>query len=288
MFRASHVRLREAMPARLSGASLALLLVVLSVCAFAEKINDIRAQGYVTDLAGVISPATRQKIELLATEVEQKTGAQIAVVTVNSLEGQTREDYAVALYKHLGIGAKGKDNGVLILMAPKERQYRIEVGYGLEPVINDARAGDIGRQMVPDLRKGDYSTAALTATTGVAQFIAADAGVQLTGLPKRTAPPPTHELPWWVPFALFGGFFLLIRALARAGRRGGGPRAGAGGSGGMGSALPWILLGSGMGRGGSWGGGWGGSSGGWGGGGGGGFGGFGGGSSGGGGAGGSW
>ena len=276
------------MPARLSGASLALLLVVLSVCAFAEKINDIRAQGYVTDLAGVINPATRQKIELLATEVEQKTGAQIAVVTVNSLEGQTREDYAVALYKHLGIGAKGKDNGVLILIAPKERQYRIEVGYGLEPVINDARAGDIGRQMVPDLRKADYSAAALTATTGVAQFIAADAGVQLTGLPKRAAPPPTHELPWWVPFVLFGGFFLLIRALARAGRGGGGPRAGAGGSGGMGSALPWILLGSGMGRGGSWGGGWGGSSGGWGGGGGGGFGGFGGGSSGGGGAGGSW
>jgi uncharacterized protein len=275
------VRLRHAC------AYLALVLLALSACALAEKINDIRAQGYVTDLAGVINPATRQKIELLATEVEQKTGAQIAVVTVNSLEGQTREDYAVGLYKHLGIGAKGKDNGVLILIAPKERQYRIEVGYGLEPVINDARAGDIGRQMVPDLRTGDYSAAALTAATEVAQFIAADTGVQLTGLPKRAARPSRRELPWWVPFALLGGFFLLIRALSRAGR-GGGPRSGASGGGGMGSALPWILLGSGMGRGGSWGGGWGGSSGGWGGGGGGGFGGFGGGSSGGGGAGGSW
>jgi len=273
---------------RVACAYLALLLAALSACAFAEKINDIRPQGYVTDLAGVINPATRQKIELLATEVQQKTGAQIAVVTVNSLEGQTREDYAVALYKHLGIGAKGKDNGVLILIAPKERQYKIEVGYGLEPVINDARAGDIGRDMVPDLRKGDYSAAALTGATGVAQFIAADAGVQLTGLPKRAARPASREAPWWLPFVLFGGFFLLIRALARAGRRGGGPRAG-GGGGGMGSALPWILLGSGMGRGGSWGGGWGGSSGGWGGGGGGGgFGGFGGGMSGGGGAGGSW
>jgi len=271
---------------RLACAYLASLVVALSACGFAEKISDIRPQGYVTDLAGVIDPATRQKIELLATEVQQKTGAQIAVVTVNSLEGQTREDYAVALYKHLGIGAKGKDNGVLILIAPKERQYRIEVGYGLEPVINDARAGDIGRDMVPDLRKGDYSAAALTAATGVAQFIAADAGVQLTGLPKRAARPPSREAPWWLPFVLFGGFFLLIRALARAGRRGGGPRAGGGG--GMGSVLPWMLLGSGMGRGGSWGGGWGGSSGGWGGGGGGGFGGFGGGMSGGGGAGGGW
>jgi uncharacterized protein len=269
-------------------AYLALLLIALSAVAAAEKINDIRAQGYVTDLAGVIDPATRQKIELLATEVEQKTGAQIAVVTVNSLEGQTRDDYAVDLYKHLGIGTKGKDNGVLILIAPKDRQYKIEVGYGLEPVINDARAGDVGRDMVPDLRKGDYSAAALTGATGVAQFIAADAGVQLTGLPKRAARPPTHEAPWWLPFVLFGGFFLLVRALSRAGRRGGGPRSGATGGGGMGSALPWILLGSGMGRGGSWGGGWGGSSGGWGGGGGGGFGGFGGGMSGGGGAGGSW
>src|SRR5271157_5208939 len=195
---------------------LAALLLVVSATAQAEKINDIRAQGYVTDLAGVIDPATRQKIELMATEVEQKTGAQIAVVTVNSLEGQTREDYAVDLYKHLGIGTKGKDNGVLILIAPKERQYKIEVGYGLEPVINDARAGDVGREMVPDLRKGDYSAAALTGVTGVAQYIAADAGVQLTGLPQRKPRAPTRETPWWLPFVLFGAFFLLVRAFARA------------------------------------------------------------------------
>lgn len=262
-----------------------LLVVWLIQPAWAEKINDIQPQGYVTDLAQVITPATRQKIELLATELQQKTGAQLAVVTVNSFEGQTKEDYAADLYKHLGIGAKKDSRGVLILIAPKERQYRIEVGYGLEPVINDARAGDVGRAMVPDLRKGDYSAAAWTGATGVAQFIAADAGVQLTGLPQRAPRPPTHEAPWWLPFVLFGGFFLLIRALSRAGRGG---RGGTSGSGGMGGALPWILLGSGMGRAGSWGGGYGGSSGGWGGGGGGGFGGFGGGMSGGGGAGGSW
>lgn len=245
--------------------------------AAAEKIADIRAQGYVTDLAGVIDAATRQKIELLATEVEQKTGAQIAVVTVNSLEGQTREEYAVDLYKHLGIGSKKENKGVLILLAPKERQYRIEVGYGLEPVINDARAGDVGRAMAPDLRKGDYSAAALTGVSGVAQYIAEDAGVQLTGLPQRKPRAQAREAPWWLPFVLFGAFFLLIRALARGSRNRRPPPGSTGG--GMGSALPWMFLGSSMG------GGWGGSSGGWGGGGGGGFGG---GSSGGGGAGGSW
>ncbi len=261
-----------------------MLLVLLIQPGWAEKIADIQPQGYVIDLAQVINPETRQKIESLATEVQQKTGAQIAVVTVNSLEGQTREDYAADLYKHLGIGAKGKDNGVLILIAPKDRQYKIEVGYGLEPVINDARAGDVGRDMVPDLRKEDYSAAALIGATGVAQFIAADAGVQLTGVPKRAARPPTREAPWWLAWVIIGGIFLIIRAIVRAGRGGRGPR----GGGGMGSALPWILLGSGMGRRGGWGGGFGGSSGGWGGGGGGGFGGFGGGMSGGGGAGGSW
>jgi len=262
------------------------LIASLVPLAWSEKINDIQPQGYVTDLAGVINPATRQKIELLATEVEQKTGAQIAVVTVDSLEGQTREDYAVDLYKHLGIGSKKDNKGVLILLAPKEKQYKIEIGYGLEPVINDARAGDVGRAMVPDLRQGDYSAAALTGVSQVAQYIAADAGVTLTGLPQRRPRAPTHEAPWWLPFVLFGAFFLLVRALARAGRN---RRPPSGGSGGMGSALPWLLLGNAMGRGGSgWGGGFGGSSGGWGGGGGGGFGGFGGGMSGGGGAGGSW
>ncbi len=274
------------MPARSKPVLLLLLFVALMPSAWAEKINDIQPQGYVTDLAGVINPATRQKIELLATELQQKTGAQMAVVTVNSFDGESKEDYAAELYKHLGIGTKGKDNGVLVLIAPKERQYRIEVGYGLEPVINDARAGDVGREMLPDLRKSDYSAAAWIGAMGVAQYIAADAGVELTGLPKRTARSEKHEAPWWLPFVLLGGFFLLIRALARAGRRGGGPRSGGGG---MGGALPWMLLGSAMGRGGrSWGGGFGGSSGGWGGGGGGGFGGFGGGMSGGGGAGGSW
>ena len=276
------------MNARSKTGVLLAIVVSLALMAQAEKISSVRPQGYVTDLAGVINPATRQKIELLAAELEQKTGAQIAVVTVNSLEGETREQYAADLYKQLGIGTKGKDNGVLILIAPKERQYKIEVGYGLEPVINDARAGDVGRDMVPDLREGDYSGAALLGASELARMVADDAGVQLTGLPQRREATQKREAPWWLPFALLGGFFLLIRILAKAGRRGGGGPGGGGG--GMGSALPWLLLGNAMGsgRGGSWGGGWGGSSGGWGGGGGGGFGGFGGGMSGGGGAGGSW
>ena len=266
------------------------LTVLLSPSISAEKINDIRPEGFVTDLAHVINPSTKSQLETLCAEVQQKTGAQIAVVTVDSLDGESKEDYAADLYKHLGVGSKKSNEGVLLLLAPKERQYKIEVGYGLEPVINDARAGDVGRAMVPDLRQQDYSGAVLLAVQQLAQLIAADKGVQLNGLPTA-ARPPTQDttLPWWGEILIVVIIFAVIFGIIRAARRGGqGPRSGGGGGG---SVLPWLILGNTLGGrgGGSWGGGFGGSSGGFSGGGGfGGFGGFGGGMSGGGGAGGSW
>ena len=249
----------------------------------AEKIPDIRPQGYVTDLAQVVEPATKAKIEALCTEVQQKTGAQIAVVTVRSLDGQSLEDYAADLYQHLGVGAKKQNDGVLLLLVPPERQYRVEVGYGLEPVINDARAGDVGRAMVPSLKSGDYSGAVLRGATMLAQYIAADKGVQLTGVPRlSTNRQPSGEgaFPWWLIILMFLALFWLNRA---AGRGGGGPGSRFGGRGGR---IPPVIFMPPMGGGGWGGGGFGGSSGGFGGGGG--FGGFGGGMSGGGGASGSW
>ena len=220
----------------------------------------------------------------MAAELQQKTGAQMAVVTVTSLEGEDRDRYAVDLYKHLGVGPKKGDEGVLLLVAPKERQYKIEVGYGLEPVINDARAGDIGRSMVPSLKAGDYSAAILSAMTQIAQLVAADKGVELTGVPNRARPPTRmpSRVPWWLVFVGIYIVFAMIRAIIRRG--GGGSRSGLRS---RGSWVPPVVFMPSMGGGWGHGGGFGGSSGGWGGGGGG-FGGFGGGLSGGGGAGGSW
>ena len=257
---------------------ISLLVVVLFAAAGrAEKIADIHPQGYVTDLAGVIDPATKQQIEALGYEVEQKTGAQIGVVTVKSLEGEPIEDYAVDLYKSLGIGGKKDNRGVLILVAPLERRYRIEVGYGLEPVINDARAGDVGRAMVPFLRQNNYSAAISTAANQIAQMIAADRGVTLNGVVAQRAPPEGNSIPFWVILLGIFGIFIVLKLLARAARNN--IRGGRGGPG-----IFWLPP-MGGGRGGGWGGGgFGGSSGG----GFGGFGGFGGGMSGGGGASGSW
>ncbi len=261
-------------------------LAVVATFACAEKVSDIRAQGYVTDLAGVIEPATKAKIETLCAEVQQKTGAQIALVTVKSLDGQTKEDFSADLYKQLGVGSKTDNRGVLLLIAPNDRQYRIEVGYGLEPVINDARAGDIGRTMVPALRNNDFSAAAYLGVSGLAQLIAADKGVTLNGIPLQQAAPKTHW-PWWLRILALVAIFYFIRLVAR-GMRGGGGGPGSGIRRGYGPGMVFLPP-----MGGGWGGGgFGGSSGGFGGGGGGGgfggFGGFGGGMSGGGGAGGSW
>jgi len=178
---------------------------------------------------------------------------------------------------------------VLLLVAPHERKYRIEVGYGLEPVINDARAGDAGRAMVPFLRQGDYGKAAEAAAWQLAKYIADDAGVTLSGQPPagriRNTGARGGNLGLW--FVL--GLIVLFLVIASLSSRGGGRRGGGSG----GSGLLWFLLGmladsagrrSGGGSAGWGGGGFGGGGGGDGGG----FGGFGGGSSGGGGASGDW
>jgi len=260
-------------------ASFSVLFLMAALPAVAENPKDIRPSGYVTDLAGVISSDTKARLEALCREVEEKTGAQIAVVTVHSLEGEIVENYAVDLYKQLGVGSKRDNRGVLLLVAPGEHKYRIEVGYGLEPVINDARAGDAGRAMVPLLRQGNYSAAIEAATWILAKYIAEDRGVTLSGQPPARVIRKTRGNSSLVGF--WGILFLIwiIFSIARAGSRSASGRRG--GDGGW-----WIgpMLG---GMGGGWrGGGFGGSSGGFSGGGG--FGGFGGGSSGGGGASGSW
>ena len=258
------------------------LLLQLACATFAEDLKKIHPTGYVTDLAGAIAADTKARLEALCAELEQKTGAQMAIVTVHSLEGQSIENYAVDLYKQLGVGAKQDNRGVLLLVSPDERKYRIEVGYGLEPVINDARAGDTGRAMVPFLRQGDYSSAIETAAWQLAKYIADERSVTLTGHPPaRVAQRQRDTGSGGTPFWLIIGMFLFIWFISRS--------SGSGRGGGVGGGWwIWPLLMSGRGgRGGGrdWGGGGfggGGDSGG------GGFGGFGGGSSGGGGASGSW
>lgn len=262
------------------------IVLFAATAAFCDDINKISPTGYVTDLAGVIPPAAKQRLETLCTELEQKTGAQMAIVTVKSLDDRPVEDYAVDLFKHLGVGSKKENSGVLLLVAPDDRKYRIEVGYGIEPIINDARAGDAGRAMVPFLRQNDYGSAIEVAAWQLAKYIADEHGVTLSGQPpvRRVANTSRQRGSPLSPFVFFIILFIVLRIFGSILSRASGGRGG--GMSGCWWILPFLMSGGG-GRG-SGGSDWGGGGFGGGGGGGGGFGGFGGGSSGGGGASGSW
>jgi uncharacterized protein len=158
-----------------------LLIFAPSVVLTAESVSALPAPtGYVSDFAGVLSPSTKYNLENLCTQVDRQAHAQIAVVTVKTLDNdQSIEEFATALEDKWKVGAKGTDRGVLLLVVMNPRKYRIEVGYGLEGILNDAKVGDIGRSMVPALSQGDYNTAIPLGVQRIAQNIATDAGVTL-------------------------------------------------------------------------------------------------------------
>src|SRR6202158_5679543 len=172
------------------------IVLGVSVRVAAEPIASLVPSNYVNDFAGVLDAATQARLNALCQQVEQKAQAQIAVVTVKSVDGQDVVSYAVALYQKWGIGAKGKDRGVLILVATQDHKYWTTVGYGLEPILPDGKVGGFGREMVPVLRSGNYAGAVTLMTARVASVIAQDAGVTLDNLPQpRLAAPRQRPAP---------------------------------------------------------------------------------------------
>jgi uncharacterized protein len=249
-----------------------LLIFAPSVVPAAESVSSLPAPtGYVSDFAGVLSESTKYNLENLCTQVDRQAHSQIAVVTIKTLDNdQPIDEFATALEEKWKVGRKGTDRGVLMVVVMNPRKYRIEVGYGLEGILNDAKVGDIGRAMVPSLSQGDYNTGITLGVQQIARFIAADAGVTLN-LTQPVHQYHRQQAPTQISFVqllLGGGAILLILFfLAKTGNMG----------------LIFFLLGNLMGGGGGYRGGRGGGGGGRDGDGGG-FGGFGGGSSGGGGA----
>ncbi|MFQ5675745.1 MAG: TPM domain-containing protein [bacterium] len=242
-------------------------LVLFAVIVFVQAIfaqNQFpKPQGLVNDFANVLSASTERQIDAICREVKEKTGAEIAVVTVTTVGDEEYTDFANRLFEAWGIGEKGKDNGVLFFMTMGERKVRIEVGYGLEGILPDGRVGAIlDDYVVPYFKNGDFGKGFLEGTKALAQVIARDAGVELTGaVPSKVTTQRRRTKARgssFLKFLIIALIFLFFR-------------------GGRGGLLPLLFLGGLAGRG---------RSGGFGGGGfGGGFGGFGGGMSGGGGAG---
>ena len=140
-------------------------------------------EGLLNDFANVISPEYKEKISALLNEIEQKTSAEICVVTSSSIEPYDENEYAQMLFDSWKIGKKGKDNGALILLAVKEKRWRIHTGYGVEGILPDGVCGEIGRKyMVPYFKDGKYSEGLYSGVTAVASIISKDAHITLANL----------------------------------------------------------------------------------------------------------
>jgi uncharacterized protein len=248
--------------------------VAFTVCATApawtQAVKDLpRPTDYVTDDAHVMSPAVIDQLNHLCGEVDHEAHAQIAIVTVNNMNGETPDRYAVDLEDAWGVGPKKTDRGLIIVVSIKDRHRFILTGLGLQGILPDGKVGEIGRQMIPLLRNNDFDGAMTLAADETSQIIAQDAGVQLQPLTRWGA---SQQRPHASAGQVIGGIIFLILVVIFLIWAGG-------------SGLLGFLLGMFFGGGGGWGGGGGGGGGGDGGSG---FGGFGGGGSDGGGAGGDY
>ena len=232
---------------------------------FAKETRFPDPPGYVSDFANVVAPALEQQIAEICRELDEKTGAQIGVASFPDMGGDEIDGFTNRLFEQWMPGQKGVNNGILIVNAIAERQIRIEIGYGLEPILPDAVAGRVRRDvMTPLLAEGKYGEAYLAGVAALAAIIAKNENVALKSLagvnvPEVSGGADRGHHSNFIPFVAFLVLAVLGGAMSKRRNRGGGIWGGGG---------PWI--------GGGFGGGFGG--------GGGGFGGFGGGMSGGGGS----
>ncbi|HQI01006.1 MAG TPA: TPM domain-containing protein [Deltaproteobacteria bacterium] len=162
-----------------------ILLALLILCPMPSSAQDRMPASYVVDNAGIIDGNVRQALAGRLQELEQKTGVQMLVLTVQTTDGVPIEEYAINKAAEWKLGQKGKDNGLLFVVALKDRKYRIEVGYGLESVVPDSLAGTVGRQyLVPSFRRGAYGEGIYNAAGVISEVIARSQGVTLGAGPN--------------------------------------------------------------------------------------------------------
>jgi uncharacterized protein len=220
---------------------LLLFFLLLSLSAHADP-QFPALSDRVVDQADILSPSTRGKLTELLAEHERKTSNQVVVVTLASLQGYDIADYGVRLGRAWKLGQADRNNGAILMVAPRERLVRIEVGYGLEGALPDARAAMIiQREIIPRFRAGDMEGGIVQGTLAVL------GAIEGTYQPRPAAPGPSID-PSLVPILMIFALFVLMLVLNSYRRGASSNRRGWGG--------PVILPGGGWGRGGggSWGG----------------------------------
>ena len=188
--------------------------------ALAERVQDLpKPSDYVNDNAHVLSSDAIALLDRLCGELDHsQANAQVAILTVHSLDGDDAADYANQVEDLWRMGKKGSDRGVLILLAVDEHKYRIDVGYGLEGVLPDGKLGDIGRAMVPYLRAADYDNAVKLAVGQVAQAISGDAKISLDDAPAPKPRIPSRQAIYISLVLLFGIGPIFLRIFYEIGR----------------------------------------------------------------------
>lgn len=162
-------------------------VVFLCLCSIAAAQDLPVPQRYVEDRANIISDTIENSLNGYLQELEQKTGAQMIILTINTTGDIPIETYAIELATKWKLGQKGKDNGVLCVIAKDDRAYRIEVGYGLEGVLPDSFCGTVGRTyFVPNFQKGQFGEGIFQGTAVMIHKIAGEYGVKITGMPDIT------------------------------------------------------------------------------------------------------
>ena len=174
----------------------------------------------VVDEAHILSPVTVADLERKLADLEQKSGIQLVVATVSSLGGEEIEPYSNELFRAWKLGEAKKDNGVLLLIAPKERKIRVEVGYGLEGTLTDAVSGIIIRNAIaPRFKSGDFNAGV---TRGVDDIVTALTTDSAEWKPKPTDVRAERDPSLFDALAPFLIFLFIMFVLTRVGRRGGG------------------------------------------------------------------
>ena len=175
--------------------------------------------NHVEDYAQVINASDERSLNDILQELEQKTGAQYIVLTVQTTEGVPIEQFALQHAEKWKLGEKGKDNGMLFVLAARDRKYRFEVGYGLEGFVTDQYCGRVGREVLePYLKRRDYSQGIYQANLRLIQQIASQAGVALTGMPKLK-PVRVRRRTRGLPFCgILPLIFIMLMLFGRGGR----------------------------------------------------------------------
>ncbi len=204
--------------------SLGAALWLAASAGWAVDWKSLQRQGYCSDFAGVVDPASRAHLEAYGAELERATGTQMALVTIPSLAGEPLDDVARAISRGWGVGHPGKDDGILLLVAIGDRRTRLEIGAGLNPLLPADLDGRVMREMRPALRAQNYGEALMAAADTVGAAVARARKVRLdASLPRHMRPTIANSIPW--PFVLFGIgelvllgslLFLIPRALGQA------------------------------------------------------------------------